>query len=89
MQARWNGTIAPSRMPENATAFAANAGVIDLLACWCGAGWKRPTHSIRRDDCFQDFGTRVLKALSEDGSKIELDQSETTMSDLSGTAAVL
>jgi hypothetical protein len=41
-----------SRMPENATAFAANPGVIDLLACWCGAGWKRPTHSFRRDDCF-------------------------------------
>jgi len=33
-------------------AFAANPGVIDLLACWCGAGWKRPTHSFRRDDCF-------------------------------------
>ena len=41
-----------SGMPENATAFAANTGVIDLLACWCGAGRKWPTHSIRRDDCF-------------------------------------
>ena len=53
----------------------------------CGAGWERPIRPIRRDDCFQDCGTHALKALGDDGSKIELDQSETTMSDLSGTAA--
>ena len=38
-------------------------------------------------DCVQDFGAHVLKAPGEDGSKIELDQSENTMHDLSGTAA--
>ena len=30
MVARWNGTIAPSGLSENATAFAANAGAIDF-----------------------------------------------------------
>ena len=36
---------------------------------------------------FQDFGTHVLIVLGEDGSKIELDQSEPAMRDPSGTAA--
>jgi hypothetical protein len=35
----------------------------------------------------QDFGTHVLIVLGEDGSEIELDQSECTMRDLSRTAA--
>jgi hypothetical protein len=67
--------------------LARGAGVIDLLAfilVWGRVG--APIHSIRRDDCFQDCGTHALKALGDDGSKIELDQSETTMRELSSTA---
>jgi hypothetical protein len=72
----------------NAAAFATNAGVIDLLAfvlVWGRAG--AACSSSRRDDCFQDFGIHVLEALGEDGSKIKLEQSESTMRDSARTAA--
>jgi hypothetical protein len=81
MLARWNGTIAPFGMSENATAFAANAAVIDLHAFIL----VYSIHPSRR--LFLGFGTHVLKGLGEDGSKIELEQSECTMRDPSGAAA--
>jgi hypothetical protein len=84
MLARWRYHRSVWECPRTHLHFAANAGVIDLLV-WARS--VRPTHSIRRDDCFLDFGTHVLKALGEDGSKIQLQQSECTMRDLSRAAA--
>jgi hypothetical protein len=81
MLVRWNGTIAPFRMSENATAFAANAAVIDLHAFIL----VYSIHASRQ--LFPGFGTHALNVLGEDGLKIELEQSECTMCDPSGAAA--
>jgi hypothetical protein len=60
----WCAGTAPSRLPgmfENATAFAANAGGIDLPV---RVRAERPTQSIRRDDGFHTSLKKTDQKLS-------------------------